>query len=778
LSGDWIATDLPQRLWQLFPKLDVMSLGGATEAAIWSIDYHLEPGHIFTTSIPYGRPLSNQHIYVYNQQMSHCPAWVVGDIYIGGEGLAQGYWQDVEKTNAAFITHPFTKERLYKTGDLGRFTPDGVVEFLGREDGQVKLQGYRIELGEIESTIMQFAGVMHVAVTVTSYQQTHYLVAYIVGDVAIERINTYLESQLPSYMVPQFYQTIAELPLSVNGKVNKQALPNIDIAVQLSKQYVSPQSELELAVTKVWSELTGHERIGRDDRFFTVGGDSLVATRLVAKLQQQFSVPLTLLLFFQNDTVGTLCEWIQSQDGGAEVEQAKWLQITPDPDNVNAPFVLNDIQQAYWLGRQGAFELGGVACHFYFETISDNLDLVRLEKAWNRLIQRHDMLRAVIHTDGMQQILDTVPTYEFTLHDFTALTIEQQQAGCLDVRESLAHQQMATDQWPVFDIHASQLSQGGLRLHFSFDFLVADVWSFLILFKEWQQLYEQPEVSLAPLSLSFRDYVLAEKQLQSEAAEQVHWQYWLDRIPSIPTGPDLPLAKSPSLIEQPHFVRHTHQFSRVEWSSLKHSAAELGVSPSMILCSAYVEILALWSRQKHFSINLTLFNRLPLHDEVENIVGDFTTLTLLERHVNTANTFAERTLLLQQQLHEDLEHRQINGIRVLREYQRHHQLGSQAAIPVVFTSALPLKDQHEAENFPLSWLGERTYSISQTPQVWMDHHVYEEFGALVYSRDVVEALFPEGMIEQMFTSYGQLLQKLLTEPDCWHEPTVVELPEF
>jgi acyl-coenzyme A synthetase/AMP-(fatty) acid ligase len=181
LSGDWIPVGLPDRIRALAPSVRVTSLGGATEASIWSIYYPIEQVDAAWKSIPYGRPLANQSYHVLKADLSDCPDWVVGDLYIGGIGLAQGYWGDAEKTAASFIRHPVSGERLYRTGDLGRYFPDGDIEFLGRIDNQVKIQGFRVELGEIEAALLRQPGVREaVAIAVGESAQHKRLVAYVV----------------------------------------------------------------------------------------------------------------------------------------------------------------------------------------------------------------------------------------------------------------------------------------------------------------------------------------------------------------------------------------------------------------------------------------------------------------------------------------------------------------------------------------------------------------------------------------------------------------------
>lgn len=190
LSGDWLPLTLPEQIKAIAPEAKIISLGGATEASIWSIYYPIEEIDPVWTSIPYGRPLQNQHFYVLNPHLEPCPLWVTGQLYIGGVGLAEGYWKDAEKTAASFIVHPETGERLYRTGDLGRYLPDGKIEFLGREDFQLKIRGYRIEAGEVESAIAQHPRVRQAIVTsVGDRQSKEQLVAYIVSDTTLSQPN-------------------------------------------------------------------------------------------------------------------------------------------------------------------------------------------------------------------------------------------------------------------------------------------------------------------------------------------------------------------------------------------------------------------------------------------------------------------------------------------------------------------------------------------------------------------------------------------------------------
>ena len=227
LSGDWIATSLPERIRAAVPEARLFSLGGATEASIWSIIHPVEEVDPELPSIPYGKPMVNQRFYVLDEAMEPCPTWVPGDLYIGGVGLALGYWRDEALTNGSFVENPWTKERLYRTGDVGRYLSDGNIQFLGREDSQVKIQGYRVELGEIETALASHPDVRAAVVTaVGKAPGPRRLVGHVAGpaDLSGEELREFLRRKLPPYMVPSSLTVLEELPLTPNGKVDRRAL--------------------------------------------------------------------------------------------------------------------------------------------------------------------------------------------------------------------------------------------------------------------------------------------------------------------------------------------------------------------------------------------------------------------------------------------------------------------------------------------------------------------------------------------------------------------------
>jgi len=381
-----------------------------------------------------------------------------------------------------------------------------------------------------------------------------------------------------------------------------------------------------------------------------------------------------------------------------ELEQPKpdVPTITADLTQRYAPFPLTDMQYAYWLGRNSAFQLGNVATHMYEEFEIADLDTERLNKSWQSLVKRHDMLRTIILPDGRQQIQAQVPTYQIETTDLRDKTQAEIETYLENTRQRMSHQVLPTDQWPLFEIRNSLLPHSAVRIHVSIDGLLLDGWSYQLLFREWFALYQEPDDELPPLEISFRDYVIAEQAIRESDEYQQSLQYWHTRLATLPPAPDLPLARNPSSLAQPHFVRRKGRLEADTWQSLKNTAASFGLTPPCLLLAVYAEVISTWSKTAHFTLNVPRFNRLPLHQQVNELLGEFASFTLLEVDNRKSLPFIVRAQNLQEQLWRDLDHQQVSGIQILRELSQLQYKGTSVTMPVVFTNLPHEVDRRKA----------------------------------------------------------------------------------
>ncbi|MEU4116052.1 amino acid adenylation domain-containing protein [Kitasatospora sp. NPDC028055] len=449
--------------------------------------------------------------------------------------------------------------------------------------------------------------------------------------------------------------------------------------------------------------------------------------------------------------------------------------LVPRPAERHEPFPLTDIQHAYWVGRRPAVELGGVATYLYTERERTGLDLERLQDSLRRVIARHDMLRAVITSDGRQQVLPEVEPYRIAVDDLRGLPEQQQAARLAATREQMDHQVLPTDRWPLFDVRASLLDDDVVRLHVGLDILVVDGFSMYVLFGDWRRFYEQPDWTPEPLELSFRDVVLAEEEARDSARHQAAEEYWRARVPELPAAPALPLAVQPGVLGRPRFTHHHGRMPAARWRAVKAAARARGLTPSTVLMTGYAEVLRQWSQQPDFTLNLTLLNRPPVHPRIDSLVGDFTSTVLLAAPDAPGEPFAARVRAMQEQLLRDVDHAEFSGVRVLRERARAGGGGLGAGMPVVFT-AMIAGNEDEDPSAGMEFFGRLVHQISQTPQVWLDHQVTEEHGDLVYNWDAVDELFPAGLVDEMFAAFGAVLDRLADDPAVWDATALVGLP--
>jgi yersiniabactin nonribosomal peptide synthetase len=750
LGGDWVGVDLPGRLVAQCPEARLVALGGTTETAIHStvIEVGDVPAH--WRSVPYGVPLRNQLCRVADGLGRDRPDWVTGELWIGGRGVAHGYCGDPARTADRFTERDGV--RWYRTGDLARYWPDGTLEFLGRGDFQVKVRGHRIELGEVEAALAEHPAVTRAVAVTVGAPPTVRLAAAVIGAASQEELRDLLTARLPGYMVPDQILVLDQLPLSANGKLDRRAISTLCGEHTAAAVLEPPAGPVETAVAEVWAELLSHEEVGRNQNFFALGGDSLLATRLLAKLRGAGVRGAQLRTLFAKPV---LADFAAGLHLGRADEQR---EITPDPANRFEPFPATDVQRAYWLGRGDEFALGGVGSHWYWEFDGTGVDVERLEEAFNILVTRHDMLRAVFDPDGRQRVLPEVPRFTIPVTD----------SGLDALRNDLAYRIPDPATWPLVEIRGVRHGNGRTRLGFSFDFIVLDALSIVTVFAELSRLYEDLAAPLPPVGITFRDYLVGDP-IPADEITQAR-AYWSARVDDLPPAPQLPLRVDPATVTAPRFTRRTGSLTASQWTALTHRARAHGLTPATVLACAYAEVLAAWSERDELTLNLTLFDRRRVHPDIDRVLGDFTSLLLVAHEPSEDRTWLGTARRFQERVWSDMEHSAVSALWVLREAAR--RSGTAApAMPVVFTSALGLSEELVNLEFPF---GQQCWGISQTPQVWLDNQVMERGGELSYSWDAVDELFCDGVLDAMFDAYTRVLAHLADHD--WAAPLPILLP--
>nr|BFE59215.1 non-ribosomal peptide synthetase [Dactylosporangium thailandense] len=770
LGGDWVGLDLPARLAGAAPHARLVALGGTTETAIHSTVQEVAEVPPHWTSVPYGVPLRNQVCRVVDEAGRDRPDRVAGELWIGGESVAQEYRGDQARTARQFVVH--AGRRWYRTGDLARYLPDGTLEFLGRADHQVKIRGHRIELGEVEAAFAEHPLVRHAVVVAVRGARTRLAAAVDAAPGAapadlVADLTAFVAARVPAFMVPAQVTLVDSLPLSGNGKIDRAAVATLLAAEpggnpegERANPPEPPRGPVEATVAEAWAAVLDMPAVGRDDSFFQLGGDSLLATRMIGRLRAAGL----------GARLGHLYSAPVLRDFAAGLRPAAapavTTGITADPAGRHDPFPATETQLAYWLGRSE--ELGGAGTTWYLEFDAEDLDLPRLERAWRALVDRHEMLRVVFDADGRQRILAKVDPYTIAV----ARPAPAEAPGALDrLRLDLAHAVLDPAAWPLFDIRAVCHGGNRTRLGVALDYLAFDALSIMTVYREWATLYRDPDAVLPEPGLSFRDYVLgAHPDPQRTAIDR---QYWSQRIPDLPAGPQLPLRTDPATLRRPRFARRETTLTPQRWHTIGELARRFDLTASTVLATAYAEVLAAWSGQSRFSLVFTVFDRADVHPDIGGVVGDFTSLLLVDFDTAGGGGFLGAARLAQRRVFDAIEHRGVSALPVLREMARRSGAG-QVAVPVVFTSTLGVGPGAAALEPPFD---APVAGLSQTPQVWLDHQVTRRAdGGVTLTWDAVEELFPPGVLDDMFDAYGRLLDRLAEPGADWSAPVPALLP--
>ncbi|MDC0667760.1 non-ribosomal peptide synthetase/type I polyketide synthase [Nannocystis radixulma] len=732
-----------------------------------------------------------------------CPPDQVGEVWIRGASVARGYWRAEDATRRTFggrLDGDGSATDHLRSGDLG-FVHDGQLFITGRRKDLIILRGENHYPQDLEWAIQgrhpairpSGAVAFGLAGHDTGREGDERLV--LVTEVYPDRIGD------PEHLFAVLRDAVGEyglalacavlcppgaVPKTSSGKVQRGPTKALFLAGTLPQlarwdlaDLAGVTADDDLRDRLHHADLAAREQLLRDylTRLVAVrigvpptslpdlplarlGLDSLAGVEIAERLSVQLGHPVERGQLLDGRTIADLARDLAATPAEPPLQ--------PNPAERHAPFPLHGIQQAYWVGRAGG-ALGGVACHTYHEFDSDDLDLPRLERAWQRLVARHDALRLVFDDAGRQRVLADVLPYTIPVDDLRDLDDLARYARLADLRRHMSHQVLPADRWPLFRIHAHRLGGSRIRLHLGIDLLLADGASLALLMSEWRQLYRHPERDLPPLPpVGFRDCALADRALQGTPPWRDALAWWSARRPALDLAPELPLARRPEDLEgPPRFVRRRAVLEPALWDSLRHESRQRGLGPAIVLCTAFQEVLAAWSARPGFMLNMTTFRRAPIHPRVHELVGDFTTMALLA--CRPAASFAAAAADLQNQFHEQLDRRIVHGVDVLREWSK----AGPIQIPFVFTSMVRSDGGGQWHG---AWLGDETHAISTTPHVWLDHQVLECDGQLVCRWDAVDDLFPPGLLDAMFAAFLERLAGLAGEPGAWDRSTPELLP--
>ena len=768
-SDTWHIDEYRQTLLFCGPMTRLINSYGLTEATIDSSYFEgVIPDRMASPWVPIGRPFAHAQLYVLDAYLRPLPLGVSGELYVGGQSLAQGYLNQADLTAEKFIPDPFSSgpgSRLYKTGDRARYLPDGNVEFLGRVDQQVKIRGFRVETGEIEATLAQHPLVRESVVV--AQQVSHgerRLVAYVVAQEptrVTKDLRNYLKDKLPSYMVPSVFVLLKSLPLTPNGKVDRKALPAPEWSgVEQDENFSAPRNPVEDMLAGIWAEVLGLDNVDIHDNFFSVGGHSLLATQVVSRLNQVFQVDVPLRNVFENPTIAKLAERIEDIRGRERNRQL--FPILRVARKKELP--LSFSQQRLWFLDQ--YEPNSSVYNIPSALrLRGALDIGALEQSLNEIIRRHEILRTTFSMlDGKPiqviapSLMVSVPVIDLRDHPEGE---REQKAQQLAKEE--ARQPFDLAQGPLFRSRLLRLGEDDYVLLLAMHHIVSDGWSMGVFYRELSLLYGafsrgEPN-PLEDLAIQYADFAVWQREwLQGEVLEK-QLSYWKNQLEGIPGVLHLPTDRPRPAVQSYRGARRSIQLSRELTERLKALSRREGVTLFMTLLAAFQTVLYRYTGQKDIVVGSPIANR--NRTEIEELIGFFVNTLLLRSNFSGNPTFKELLAQVREMALGAYAHQDLPFEKLVEELQPERSLSHSPLFQVMFVlqnapsaavkfeglSASPVRLAAEIAKFDL------TLSMSEAEAGLR--------GSLQYRTD----LFDATTIARMTGHLQTLLESIVANPD-------------
>jgi amino acid adenylation domain-containing protein len=637
LGGERVTMDLINRTLAVLPHLQIWNLYGPTEATANASAARIVSGDDITI----GRPIANTQLYIMNSHVQPVPLGLPGELYIGGAGLARGYLNRPTLTAKRFIPDPFSSmpgARLYKTGDLARYLPDGTIEFLGRLDNQVKIRGYRIELGEVEATLEGHRAVRQAVVRVWGDTASdRRLVAYCILHHGFlpdfHALRSFLQTQLPDYMVPAAFVVLDALPLTANGKVDRQALPAPDQArPPACESFVAPRTSTEELLLGIWACLLKVESIGIHDNFFALGGHSLLAVQVMSRLRKVFQVDVTLRALFDAPTVAALARHVEKVWQAVQSPAVPPLKVVPRDGVVPLTMTQEHLWELDRLLPGAPF-----SNMLYAVRVTGALNVAALKQSFNEIIKRHEILRTTFTTIAGQPVQVIAPN----LH--VSLLTEDLRALPEGARESQAQRLIRAQGLYPFDLENGPLLQARLLrfgeqehiLLLTMHHIISDGWSWGVLLHELAVLYDAFSQShrspLPDLPIQYADYAHWQRQWLDTEAGRAQLAYWTQQLhaplPILELPTDRPRTAELSL----HTARQSFQLPIELTIALARLSRQEGATVFMTLVAALDALLSGYTGHEDIRVGTLVANR--QHQDTEGLIGLFANLIILRTNL-------------------------------------------------------------------------------------------------------------------------------------------------
>ncbi|MFL6284239.1 MAG: amino acid adenylation domain-containing protein [Pyrinomonadaceae bacterium] len=736
-----------------------------TTFSTWELVREVEVG---ARTVSIGRPIANSTAYVLDAGMRPVVLGAPGELYVGGEGLARGYVRRAALTAERFVPHPFSAElgaRLYKTGDVVRQRVDGGIEFVGRVDNQVKLRGYRIELGEVESALSTHAAVRGCAVLVREDEPgDKRLVAYVVTAtdapaLSANELRAHMKGCLPGYMVPSAFVVLDELPLTLNGKVDRKALPAPDSSAASSADtYVAPRDAVEEALCEVWAEVLRVERVGVEDNFFELGGHSLLATQVVSRVRQLMGVELPLRALFEGPTVAALASHI-AHAGGADSTQPPAITRAERGGELPASYA----QQRLWLIEQ--LEPGSAAYNVPSAArLRGRLDTEALAGALREIVRRHESLRTrFTSVDGRPvQVIEQGVELEVPTVDLTGLEEGEREERAKELAREEARRPFDLSRAPLVRATLLRLSDEEHVLLLTMHHIVSDGWSMGVLVRELRSLYEAfaggQRSPLAELPVQYADYAVWQRGWLEGGELDRQLSYWREMLGGAPEVLELPGDRPRPSVPSYRGASLSCLLPEGLSAELRELARREGVTLYMLLLAAWQTLLMRYTGQDDVVVGTDVANR--NQRETEGLIGFFVNQLILRTDLSGDPTFRELLGRVREVCLGAYAHQDVPFEKLVEELHPARELSRSPLFQVAFTLQNAPKEELKLHGLQLDYLrlGNETAKLDMS--LTMSDRGRELIAILEYSTE----LFDHSTGQRVLDCFRSLLESVAKGP--------------
>lgn len=742
-GGEALSPSLLQKWRDKYPYIKLINMYGITETTVHVTYKEITETEIVSGKSNIGITIPTLNAYILDEQYRLQPIGVPGELHISGEGLARGYLNLPEVTSERFISHPLrsdSDERVYRTGDLARWLPDGNIEYLGRIDHQVKIRGYRIELGEIESQILKIDEVQETIVIARLDDQQEYLLcAYYVTSTYLEPsiLRKMLNQVMPAYMIPSYFVHLDHMPLTSNGKLDRNALPEPAIREQSDQEYIAPRTMQEKQLVEIWKNVLGSQNISMLDNFFEIGGHSLRATQLSSKIHQELNVEISLRDIFQAPTIETMAILLAERSSTVYISIPKATQneYYPVSSAQKRLYVLNQLE-----GGELSYNMTGVF------TVEGELDQERLLSAFNQLINNHESLRTSF------SLIDGEPVQH--IHSEVVFDIEQ-----LDMKDKNIDDVISSFVRP-FNLHQAPLIRVGLtsqkenKCLFLIDMhhIISDGISVTLLTKELTRLYQDEQITVS--SIQYKDYAVWQRQ-QIEQNNLINSEnYWLNTFEN-----DLPVLDIPLDYPRPSvrsFAGNTFSFTIDEEDTvaLKKLAKQTETTLYMVLLAAYSTFLYKYTSQEDIIIGSPVAGR--AHTELDHVIGMFVNTLALRTYPTGKKTFNDYLYEVKETVLQSFEH-QYYPLEILVDKL---QLDRDPSRNPIFDTLFVLQNTEQTDD-QMNDLHLEVYPYtSNIAKFDLSLHVVEQENKFIFSFEYATALYHLESIKRFANHLKQILHTI------------------